>query len=92
MNSTLKCMINKHVLGGPMCKWLLMLGKHYVGRTVTQKVLHTEAFDKVCHALNKVCNAHRSDWDLRVPSLLWAYRMTCKKLMGQTPFRLVYGV
>ena len=24
--------------------------------------------------------------------MLWAYQMTCKKLTGQTPFRLVYGV
>ena len=23
--------------------------------------------------------------------MLWAYRMTCKKLTGHTPFSLVYG-
>eukprot|EP00253_Pinus_taeda_P005736 PITA_05736 len=34
----------------------------------------------------------RSDWDLRVPVVLWAYRITCKKLTGQTPFWLVYGM
>ena len=31
-----------------------------------------------------------SDWDLCVLVVLWAYRKTCKKLTGQTPFRLAY--
>ena len=52
-----------------------------------------EAFNKVLQTtLTKVYNAQRSDWDLCVPAVLWAYRMTCKKLTRQTPFRLVYGV
>lgn len=42
--------------------------------------------------MTKVCNAQRSDWDLRIPVVLWAYRTTCKKLTRQMPFRLVYGV
>jgi len=29
---------------------------------------------------------------MRVPAMLWAYRMIYKKLTGQTPFRLVYGI
>lgn len=52
-----------------------------------------EAFKKVLGtALTKVCNEQRSDWDLSVPIVLRAYRKTCKKLMGHTPFLLVYGV
>lgn len=52
-----------------------------------------EAFNKILEsALKKVCNAQRNDWDARVPTVLWAYRMTCKKLARQMSFRLVCGV
>ena len=42
--------------------------------------------------LTKVCNAQRRDWDLRIPAVFWAYQTTCKKVTGQTHFRLVYIV
>jgi len=51
-----------------------------------------EVFNKILeHALMKVCDVKRDNWDLRVPAVLWAYRSTCKKLTGHTPFILVYG-
>jgi hypothetical protein len=34
---------------------------------------------------------NRDDWDLKVSTVLWAYKTTCKKLTGHIPFRLVYG-
>jgi hypothetical protein len=42
--------------------------------------------------LTKICSVHMDDLDLRVPTILWAYRTTCKKMTMQNPFKLVYGL
>ena len=51
-----------------------------------------EAFNKILeHALTKVCNASRDDWELKIQIVLWAYHTTCKILIGKTLFKLVHG-
>ncbi|MCO5558526.1 hypothetical protein L7F22_012111 [Adiantum nelumboides] len=41
--------------------------------------------------LSKVIEHQGKNWDLEVPSALWAYRTTVKTGTGFTPFHLVYG-
>ena len=41
--------------------------------------------------LTKVTEHHGRNWDLEVPSALWAYRTSVKTSTGFTPFCLVYG-
>jgi hypothetical protein len=43
------------------------------------------------NALTKICNVNKDDWDFKIPTILWAYKNTCKKVTGKTPFKLVYG-
>ena len=51
-----------------------------------------EAFNKILEtALIKVCNTNHDEWDLKIIVVLWAYRTTCKRLMAQKTFKLVYG-
>jgi hypothetical protein len=39
----------------------------------------------------KIYDVNRDDWDLKIPTVLWAYRTTCNNLTRYMPFKLVYG-
>lgn len=56
-----------------------------------QKHIHVEAFDKVREALNTIHHVKRTDWDLRVPTVLWDYRTMCKTLTTWACPKLKYG-
>jgi hypothetical protein len=52
-----------------------------------------KAFNMILETtLTKFCSVNRDDWDMRIPTVLWDYQITCKKLTIQTPFKLVYGL
>ncbi|MCO5584218.1 hypothetical protein L7F22_038142 [Adiantum nelumboides] len=46
---------------------------------------------KLVQILSKVIENQGKNWDLEVPSALWAYRTAVKTDTGFTPFHLVYG-
>lgn len=49
-----------------------------------------ESFNKTLHkGLTKIFNLDRDDLNDKIPSILWAYRMTDKQLTRFTPFNLV---
>ena len=49
-----------------------------------------EKFNKVLeHTLTNVCNVNHDDWDLKIPVILWAYRMMCKRMTCHTPFKFM---
>lgn len=59
-------------------------------RPSAPNIIRMEAFDKVCDVLNMVHHVRHTNWDLRVPTTLWAYRTMCKTLTTQALLMLKY--
>ena len=45
----------------------------------------------VGNILNKMVSAHKTDWDLKLPSAVHAYNTSKKKTTNKSPFFLVFG-
>ena len=45
----------------------------------------------VDNILNKMVSAHKMDWDLKLPSAVYAYNTSKKKTISKSPFFLVFG-
>lgn len=52
-----------------------------------------ESTNKIlCTVLTKIVENSQIDWELKLNSALWAYRVAYKTAIGTTPFNLVYGL
>ena len=51
-----------------------------------------EAVNKaILSGLKRRLDGAKGNWAEELPNVLWAYRMTPRKSMGETPFSLTYG-
>lgn len=46
----------------------------------------------MCSVLTKIVGNSRMDWELKLNSTLWAYRVAYKMTIGTMPFNLVFGL
>ena len=53
----------------------------------------TESTNKILKVvLTKIISGSKTDWELKLHSTLWPYRVAYKMTIGTTPFNMVYGL
>lgn len=53
----------------------------------------SEAQNKILGTtLTKMCNANRTYFDIKIPTILRAYQTTYKRATSNSPFELIYGL
>ena len=52
-----------------------------------------ESTNKIlCATLTKIISGSKTDWEMKLHSVIWAYRVAYKTNIGTTPFNMVYGL
>ena len=46
----------------------------------------------MCTVLTKIVSDSRTDWDQKLHSTLWAYRVAYKTSLKTTPYNMVFGL
>jgi hypothetical protein len=58
-----------------------------------RKIGQVESTNKVLEAiLRKIINSKHIDWDVKLPTVLWAYQNSYKTSTKHTPFELIYDL
>jgi hypothetical protein len=83
---TISCFLFENIVTRFGCPRILMSdqGNHFINNTIEAML-----GDFMIHHQKSTPYHHQTNGTMEV--VLWAYRTTCKKLIGKTSFRLLYG-